>query len=1143
MQKRTYLTITPDSKKDALRAAGRLDDGNYALEYDRSEKLWFAKPDADLEKVKPWLPENTVSQQNQTITDNLMPAEEFAQVLKDAGFVFPAGDLPEMDGKKHRVCVDGQKNITQRKNKNGDYPGGSGVYQGFMDGRPAGWYENHRSSEGKVNWTSTGSHTYDPAEAMKQRALAAQKRWDREIQSQLEFAQMGKTLSRQWSKMPPAPETHTYLARKGVPAVDGVRLDKYDNLVIPLRNSDGELRTLQYIKPDGTKNLKKGAEKTGNFFVVGGELSPQRPVLYAEGYATAASLHLATGMPVVMTVDAGNLVTVSRNLKERFPDSQHIILGEDDFTNTNNRGERDNKGAKKAQEAAAAIDGIYIIPTFTESERAQAFAKTASFSDFNDIHVASGLNAVRDQLAPIFDKLIPDWRQPFTETHSMPDNNILQDEPTAPFPDISDYPDFGDDFQEAFVPPQEMPESIPDLVQAQGSQEPSPEILQPEASTSSLAPSPNAEAAPPVHPDELTPQKVSDEPVLTIETDTPEAVSTQPADTTPISAAESSPVASPQTETADLDNAMPADTVNMQTSPASTSPAPDTTAEAQQVDASIPPVTEPLLKSASSQEEQPQPAMAEAEATPAQENGFSFTFGRLPGDVSPEGPEVARINLDELLQGLTSRQEDKTWVYALDGEDAFRDYGDRIVMASPQASENDRMILAALLSAMANQRGAVEVTGNPEFIQRTLTLIADHNIKVHLKNPQQREQFEALLQARAAEATAKNGINISTHGQEAAPSPAAPPATAPGTDTSPAAPGNGHTTKAMLKAAETAAPEMNVFEKETLRTGLTGKLLESGRAPYQFDKANTESFYVQLRTKAGNKTYWGVELEKALEDSGQKQGDIVKLQYLGKKPVMVNVPMTDKDGVVTGYEQQEKHRNHWSLTPAQDNRLLVADRHHVAPAELSAYDGNAFWQLQQQIVKTAALSLPLPDPTGHSLLYTGPDGEGQKPPQSPPENAVVPALSKAAGSVVMHAAGAEGELLAHLVKGHGDYLQGVMRHEGELHHVLARICTGANGNTWIAVNTVSDSGALALIGHGSAVNAVKNGEAQRDTFAFQLKGKDAPKFAVPLVSPEKIPPALHSKLGFDKPWTPPKAPEPELAPRAQVKPANQPQPM
>ncbi|TQI77287.1 putative DNA primase/helicase [Serratia fonticola] len=1121
MQKRTYLTITPDNKKDALRAAGRLADGSYALEYDGSEKLWFAKPNADLEKVKPWLPENSVAQSNQTTTDNLTPAEEFAQVLEDAGFIFPSGDLPEMDGKKHRVYVEGQKNISQRKNKYGDYPGGAGVYQGFMDGRPAGWYENHRASEGKVNWTSTGSFTYDPTEAIKQRALAAQKRWDREIQSQLQFTQMGKTLTRQWSKMPPAPETHAYLVRKGVPAADGVRLDKYDNLVIPLRNSDGELRTLQYIKPDGTKNLKKGAEKTGNFFVVGGELSSQRPVLYAEGYATAASLHLATGMPVVMTVDAGNLVTVSRNLKERYPDNLHIILGEDDFTKTNNRGEQDNKGAKKAQEAAAAINGIYIIPSFTESERAQAFAGTASFSDFNDIHVANGLDAVREQLAPIFDELIPDWRQSFTETHNMPDNDIRQDDPAIPFPDITDYPDFGDDYQDAFVPHQDKPEST----------------------SASVPPlDPEAEATPPLSPDDQASHQVPDEPVLNVEPAEPEAVGTSPTDAASLYAAEASTVANAPTAPPDLQNVPQADAVNAQTPPTDSPPPADATAETQLDDVSIPPATELPLKNASSPEESPQPATTEADTAPDQENGFSFTFGRLPGDISPEGPEVARINLDELLQGLTSRQEDRTWVYALDGEDAFRDYGDRIVMASPQASGNDRMILAALLSAKANQRGAVEVTGSPEFIHRTLTLIADHCIQVHLKNPQQREQFEALLQARATEAAAKNGINISTPGQEAVQAPA--------TDTQPAAPDaatdatwNDTASQIPQKVAEPAVPEMTVFEKETLRTGLTGKLLESGRAPYQFDKANTESFYVQLRTKAGNKTYWGVELEKALEDSGQKQGDIVKLQYLGKQPVMVNVPVTNKEGVVTGYERQEKHRNHWSLTPAQDNRLLVADRHHVAPSELSAYDGNAFWQLQQRVVRAADLPLSLPDPNGHGLLYTGPNGEGQKPPQSPPENAVVPAISKAAGSVVMHAASAEGELLAHLVKGHGDYLQGVMRHEGELRHVLARVCTGANGNTWLAVNTVSDSGALALIGHGSAVNVVKNGEALRDTFAFELKGKDTPKFAVPLVSPEKLPPALHSKLGFDKPWTPPKAQEPEPAPRAQVKPANQPQPM
>lgn len=930
MEKRTYLTIVPENKKDALRAAGRLPDGGYPLEYDRSHKLWFARPGADLEKMKPWLPENTVTGQHQKANDNLPPAEEFAGVLRDAGFVLPDNSLPEMDGKKHRVATEGDK------------PGSkSGVYQGFLDGRPAGWYQNHRASEGKVNWTSTGSYTYDPAEAVKQRALTAQKRWDREMQAKAEYAKVGTTLEAQWAKMPGPPDSHPYLVRKGVPATEGVRLDKYDNLVIPLRNIDGDMRSLQYIKADGTKTLKKDAEKTGNFFVAGGDLNPQRPILYAEGYATAASLHLATGIPVVMTVDAGNLVTVSRNLKERYPDTSHVILGEDDFT------KKDNKGVIKAREAAHAIGGTYLIPQFTENERAQALAGSASFSDFNDIHQSRGLDAVRDQLAPVLDPLIPLWRDTFTE------------------------------------------------------KTPVPEIL----------------------PTECAPVDFSDYSVY-------------------------------------------------------------------------------LAQSAA------QPPTLE------EENGFIFSFGRLPGDITP--PETAeRINLDTLLQGLTSRQDGRTWIYALDGQDAFRDYGDRILMDSPAASENDRMILAALLSARANQRGAVEITGSQEFIQRTLELIADYQIEVHLKNPLQRAQFEALLKARAESAVPQDGLLIGRTSVETE--------STPGSHTPPV--------------------KMSVTEKETLQTGLTGKLLDAGKAPYQFDKSNSGSFYVQIRTQDGNKTFWGVELEQALKDSGKEIGDMVKLQFLGRKAVTVNVPVKDDEGKVIGHKSVETHRNHWTITPAADARLLVADKNSAAPAELAAYDGNTFWRLQQQIVNTASLPLTTPEARGHPLLYTAPDGRGQPAPETPPANVPVPPESKAAGSVVMHATAQDGTLLAHLVKAHGDYLQGVMRHNGELMHVLARLCTGNNGNTWLAVNSVQDDGALRYIGHGSAVNTVKNGMTHYDTFAFQMKGKDAPKYIVPLVAPEKIPPALHSKLGFQQPYTPPRTEEPVPTPQAKFKATDQPQPI
>ncbi|MCW2456977.1 UNVERIFIED_ORG: phage/plasmid primase-like uncharacterized protein [Rahnella aquatilis] len=719
MKKRTYLTITPADKKEALRAAGRLADGGYPLEYDRSQKLWFAKPDADLEKVKAWLPENTAKAVSQTTTNNLMPAEEFALTLTEAGFILPDNGLPEMGGKRHRVATEGDKAGTT-----------SGVYQGFLDGRPAGWYQNHRASEGKVNWTSTGTYQYDPAEAMKQKALAAQKRWEREVQSQHDFAVIAKRLTGQWSKMPAATDDHAYLTRKGVPALDGVKLDKYDNLVIPLRNTAGEIRTLHYIKADGTKHLKKDAEKTGNFFVVGGTLSAERPVLYAEGYATAASLHLATGIPVVMTIDAGNMVTVSQKLKALYPDAPHIILGEDDFTRA------DNKGLNKAREAAEAINGVYLIPQFTDSERAQAFAGTASFSDFNDIHTARGLDAVRDQLASVLDPHLPDWRQTLTEDITMPDTNNPQDLP-ADETQLSqeDHDNYAAYLQDSNPRPASPEDTGPSAERLpEGPQQPdetAPVIAEslPQQDTTNATVQPDADiivAGSPLPPETAEPVIVG---AFPLPADDSSADVTVTADETATATADADPV---MTDAARLDDSLNA------------GPAP----------------TEPQT------------------AAQAEENGFSFTFGRQPGDVSPQEPSVSPIDLDALLQGLSSRQEGSTWIYALEGEDAFRDYGDRIVMDTPQASENDRMILSALLSAKANQRGAVEITGSDAFIQRTLSLIVDHKVEVHLKNPHQRAQFEALLKARAGQEKPQDGLNITPAQTDtvAGPAPASPQA-------------------------------------------------------------------------------------------------------------------------------------------------------------------------------------------------------------------------------------------------------------------------------------------------------------------------------------------------------------------------------
>ncbi len=1196
MDKRTYLTITPDSRPDALRAAGKLASGENALDYDRAQKLWFARDGADLAKIKTWLPENTVSGAYETQSD-LSPAEEFAEVLRAAGFRFPAGELPEMDGRRHRHGVEGDKSRSEK----------SGVYQGFTDGHPAGWYQNHRASEDKMNWKSSGEYRTDPAVAMQQRALSAQKLWDRQQEQQRVYDRTAASLILQWQRMPPAPADHPYLVRKQVTPADGTRQDRYGNLVIPLRNVQGNLRTVEYIDPAGKKNLKKDAEKTGNFFVFGGELQPGKPVLYAEGYATAGSLHLATGMPVVMTVDAGNLVTVSQTLKAAFPDSPHIILGEDDFTR------KDNKGLNKAREAADRIGAVYLIPRFTDAERDQAFAGTASFSDFNDIHVSRGLEAVRDQLAPVLDPVAPDWRlsliqaaPTMKDTDTPPPAPVQDNVLTEPLPrqqvgpdaqswvntsaqqarDLADRLNLTEQMEHLFAEGKSVNEvqaEMRDALAAIPGEEQSGLIVQVRASLGI--------------PSRATPEGEAEFQAWKQQRDTPPGPAEPSlAVDTPEKDIQETPVAVPATE----EHAIPslAALLNAEATLTPDEPAASTviptaeTTDATQVRADEPadipaprdrpesshsaediPVTHtepadiPLTHGPAGEAEQPLPetdipdagtrpqtgkpgeGIPQPDVAP-REDGFRFTYG---GNVSDLPPDAPPLDLDRLLGQMTHRMEGSTWVYSLNNEAAFVHHiaSDRFVMASPQASLDDQKVLCALLTArdaaLSGHRGGIEITGSDVFKEKVMGLIIEHNLDIQLSHPDQRAQLDTLRQATAAP---QDGLQRTEPAKatpaKAAPAPATPQQASPGptaTTTSPAAPAVSRPAPGSSEAGKSPASPR---KRATWAEPLTGRLLEHGPAPYQFTEKNNESYYVKMEMAAGDKTsekvFWGVELQQAMSGSDVAPGEMIRLQFLGVEPVTVNVPRRDEKGTVTHYEQISTEKNKWSVQPTIDRDLLIArETQAVSPASLSAYDANRFWQLQEQVVNQAGVSLAVAPPTGHELLYLSPDGKGQPALASPPENVPVPAISGAAGSVMMHACDSHGQLLMHLVKAHGDYLQGVVKHHDQYQHVLGKLCTAQDGARYLALNTLSGEGQLSPLGRGEPVNHVRQGETHFDLFVFKLNG-DSPQFAVPLHKPEKIPAGLHEKLGFSQRYTAPTPaqPEPAPAPRPQAQPTMQP---
>lgn len=100
-----------------------------------------------------------------------------------------------------------------------------------------------------------------------------------------------------------------YLTRKKVRAF-GIRF-ALGRIAVPLRNMAGDMVGLQWIGPDGDKKFITGTAKSGAFHIIGHVADAQAAQYgFAEGYATAASVHQATGLPVVVCFDCANLVRV-----------------------------------------------------------------------------------------------------------------------------------------------------------------------------------------------------------------------------------------------------------------------------------------------------------------------------------------------------------------------------------------------------------------------------------------------------------------------------------------------------------------------------------------------------------------------------------------------------------------------------------------------------------------------------------------------------------------------------------------------------------------------------------------------------------------------------------------------------------------
>lgn len=267
------------------------------------------------------------------------PVRQFRDAIQAAGVTPP--DMIEADGKLRRFSSNG---------KRGD---GAGWYLLFGDGIPAGCFGDWRTGFTQT-WRADIGRTLTPAEESAHRDKAQAMRREREAEEARRKDEARTRAAEIWKAATPAHDDHAYLARKGIKP-HGARLHK-GALLIPMR-ADGTIYSLQFIGGDGEKRFLTGGRVAGCYFSIG-KTSGAAALCITEGFATGATIHEATGYPVAVAFNAGNLLAVAKAMREKFPDLPLILCADDD------RRTPGNPGLTKATEAARAVGGLLVIPEF-----------------------------------------------------------------------------------------------------------------------------------------------------------------------------------------------------------------------------------------------------------------------------------------------------------------------------------------------------------------------------------------------------------------------------------------------------------------------------------------------------------------------------------------------------------------------------------------------------------------------------------------------------------------------------------------------------------------------------------------------------------------------------------------------------------
>src|SRR5262249_9007911 len=144
----------------------------------------------------------------------------------------------------------------------------AGRYALHLDGVPAGWFHNWADGLDLEKWSYKNGRQLSAEELEEHRRAIAEKQKEQAAERERAAQEAKDQARKDWNGAEPLSD-HPYLTKKGV-AAHGLKLEG-DKILVPLRDIDGELWSVQRIFADGTKLFPEAGRTKSLFHQIGSD--------------------------------------------------------------------------------------------------------------------------------------------------------------------------------------------------------------------------------------------------------------------------------------------------------------------------------------------------------------------------------------------------------------------------------------------------------------------------------------------------------------------------------------------------------------------------------------------------------------------------------------------------------------------------------------------------------------------------------------------------------------------------------------------------------------------------------------------------------------------------------------------------------